>query len=685
MRAVARPLAEVAVGAPKSIRPEEIERPSNANDMETKKEPSEIPKASRPCAVELFAGSAGLSARLWDHGFDVVAIDSKFNKHSARKRKNGAPVPIVPVDLTKGPDQDVIKKLVSDRRPQLVWMSLPSGSFSVQPTESNKHAPVMRDSNHPEGLPSVRNGQPGELRKRLEDGNEVASFSMDVANKCDKEGIPWVIEAPTRSWFWELPRVRSVLAKGETSAERVDLGLRSFGCVRDKKISLMGSAKWLGDVKAVVANPKECVDPKARPPGLQKRSIALDCEYPAQLCSRVAHLASAEIGLKKRVATREVDPNESRELPELRASVGSQPRAKNHRPLVPEFKRTARYHLSGAEMSSVENKTESGELTSQVQTSGGILPKGAKILTAVRMQGEKGAMEEHARWVVELGLEEWSPQEFVKEASNCEHPFLAQDRSLDDIKGAILRTLQRGPTATTAWRRARLAKWRRRAEELESREKALHATLDPDIARVLEGKKLLLLHEILTEIGHPDRFLVEDMMKGFQVLGMIPPTGAFERQACEDPLPVSDLLACARNLQAAAINSTKGSGDKELDLEVTRLTEKEAEEGRTLLGPFTAKELERKLGPLWIPSRRFGIRQGSRVREIDDFSEFLVNLATGIQEKIRPEESTMWQPLGEPCDSQSTGSAGWPGYALQTVPSRRSPLQASGQRQALSI
>lgn len=40
------------------------------------------------------------------------------------------------------------------------------------------------------------------------------------------------------------------------------------------------------------------------------------------------------------------------------------------------------------------------------------------------------------------------------------------------------------------------------------------------------------------------------------------------------------------------------------------------------------------MGPLWVPSRRFGVKQGSKVRPVDDFSEFLINEAVSVTEKI---------------------------------------------------
>ena len=51
-------------------------------------------------------------------------------------------------------------------------------------------------------------------------------------------------------------------------------------------------------------------------------------------------------------------------------------------------------------------------------------------------------------------------------------------------------------------------------------------------------------------------------------------------------------------------------------------------------GPYSSEELDRKFPEGWIPSKRFGVVQGSKVRAVDDFSEFLVNASCGTGEQI---------------------------------------------------
>lgn len=62
-------------------------------------------------------------------------------------------------------------------------------------------------------------------------------------------------------------------------------------------------------------------------------------------------------------------------------------------------------------------------------------------------------------------------------------------------------------------------------------------------------------------------------------------------------------------------------------------TLEESEKG-WLEGPLAAEEVTAKLGPLWTPSRRFGIVQSGKIRNIDALSEFSINQTYGTPEKL---------------------------------------------------
>ena len=60
-----------------------------------------------------------------------------------------------------------------------------------------------------------------------------------------------------------------------------------------------------------------------------------------------------------------------------------------------------------------------------------------------------------------------------------------------------------------------------RAGELPSKEAELHDPLDPEAAKVSRGKRLLLLEEILNEIGFPDKNLAKNICSGFRLTGWL--------------------------------------------------------------------------------------------------------------------------------------------------------------------
>ena len=88
-----------------------------------------------------------------------------------------------------------------------------------------------------------------------------------------------------------------------------------------------------------------------------------------------------------------------------------------------------------------------------------------------------------------------------------------------------------------------------------------------------------------------------------------PPTGS-----------AKTLMATAKWAQTAC-QASRGSSDREVDREVWRTTLEEAQpEKGWLAGPLTADEVTAKLGPLWVPSNRFGLKQVNKIRNIDDCS-----------------------------------------------------------------
>ena len=226
----------------------------------------------------------------------------------------------------------------------------------------------------------------------------------------------------------------------------------------------------------------------------------------------------------------------------------------------------------------------------------------------------------------------WSTSEFVEQALKAQHPFskIVCDPAI--WRAAFLRA-SRGPKAFGDLRLRELAKWSLRAKELEERELALHATLHPDVRGAVCGKRLLLLREMLDEARFSAAAQVFDsMVHGFDVVGPVPASGvfpAFRRHASSSVQGLRSEAAAARN----ALRSSKPPSD-DTDLVEAVYSETLDEVGRGWLkGPFESSTLDLRY-EWWLPARRFGIRQGDKLRAIDDYSCFGHNETAATEERI---------------------------------------------------
>ena len=151
----------------------------------------------------------------------------------------------------------------------------------------------------------------------------------------------------------------------------------------------------------------------------------------------------------------------------------------------------------------------------------------------------------------------------------------------------------------------------------------------------MAGKRLKVFNELLSSISFPhhDR-LTHLMATGFPVGGPYPTTGIFPHANRQATTSIEDLWRDSRSIQKAFMLHTDTS-DPELSKEVFDLTLAEVQKG-WLTGPFTTEDLDRRLGK-WIPNRRFGVRQGPKVRCIDDFSASGVNQTLSANETVDPD------------------------------------------------
>ena len=248
----------------------------------------------------------------------------------------------------------------------------------------------------------------------------------------------------------------------------------------------------------------------------------------------------------------------------MRAATNIQPR-KNLPPMVPEFKQV----LS--------------------QSARAPLPTHARRLSTPK-RGYVASAKEDSEDQVTVGLY-FSPEEFVKEAIRVCHPTEHNCFFPKEVRSNVAHISDRSIHQIALDRTEEVKRWAFLSKELAAKEKDLKAAISPRIAEVLKDKRLCLLEQLLSEAGHEDTGLVEDIKRGFDLTGALPRSGVFNQKfrpasmTCEDLRKVSNL-------------------SREVLLESVTLT------------------------------KRFPVKQKNKVRPIDDYKASLVNFAVSKGEGV---------------------------------------------------
>ena len=167
---------------------------------------------------------------------------------------------------------------------------------------------------------------------------------------------------------------------------------------------------------------------------------------------------------------------------------------------------------------------------------------------------------------ISLGIPR-DPDDFVREAIKAGHPgfhpsFLDY-KSKSEIDNLLKQNLVADVSLILGRRAAWLKKWANRAKQLVGPENALHSTLHrslkPHCAAVLEGKRLLLLGEMLRDILYPDVHLVENICEGLKITGWLRHSGCFEKLPQQPSLTVDGLVAMSGGLNHTVVSGASSS------------------------------------------------------------------------------------------------------------------------------
>lgn len=215
----------------------------------------------------------------------------------------------------------------------------------------------------------------------------------------------------------------------------------------------------------------------------------------------------------------------------------------------------------------------------------------------------------------------------MEEALALQHPFDSSEVVEDDVKTCIFKLLVQGPKETANKREEAIRYYSTRAEALQNEDDSLRDKLPAEQQRLIAGKRVLLLAEMCRDAGVEDDGLMDLQLAGAHLTGTSGTTGLFPSADAANPaMDDEQLMKSSRWSRRMIMGRDSTCSDPELNDEVWRITVEEVSKG-WLQGPMTEDQVAKMLGPLFVISPRFGIRQSDKIRPIDDMSISMVNSA----------------------------------------------------------
>ena len=606
--------------------------------------------------IEIFSGSGSLTARARARALKAIAVDWRGNRHREHARA-------LHINLSETSAKSEVQKLIDDMYSMteefMIWFEPPSGTAS-RAREIHLRSPNAPQPLRSDAAPLGIAGLEGIDKAKVEEANRLYALTAEVISELPA-GVLWCIANPVSSLMWLIPYI--VALQNATGAVDVDFTCCNFGSKRPKRMRLRTNCAKL----LALQGPCSGVHPHRHvqedglgvlhaPWGFLRKGefpAREEAEYPAELCDAILDCVFPQT--KSAPGEEKSNDIEEAECARIKhphkiaraAGVGRQARGRGGLRVVAEFREKV-----WAEAVSINQgdaviawaSLKGRRLARDLEVQGVAFHAGDQLLNiAGRCVGGPGGsgnfrelvldqLRSQGRVAIAAGRP-WQPVEHFEMALYAEHPFSNGYPLRARTAAGLAMALRLGPEGLRRHQQQHLARWAELGRNLLAKEASLHEQLPDDIAKVVAEKKLLLFEAILRDIGYSDMEAVRMMAGGFPVVGWIPDSLEFPPKLVEPKSGIRELLTQARALQRAAKLGTQASKDPELDREVYEATLKEVNETGLMRGPISEAELSEKHG-LWIPARRFGLRQGNKVRPIDDFSECGQNATVGTAYKV---------------------------------------------------
>ena len=203
----------------------------------------------------------------------------------------------------------------------------------------------------------------------------------------------------------------------------------------------------------------------------------------------------------------------------------------------------------------------------------------------------------------------WTPEEFTAQVVKAGHP-MDMEAFLPKQLQQLLSDYGRCDVAKRVSRRLDESKfWLKKALELKKDEADLHSQMNPSVAAVLKGKRILLWKNMLEYIDYEDMGVVTEMTEGAKLVGESDLTGLWPKKFKPASMTVEDLASVSTAQRSSLTFASFGFMEEDILEAVWSQTLDEVAAGE-LSGPFDVDAVPAEY-PL---SKRFGIRQSAKVR-----------------------------------------------------------------------
>ena len=601
--------------------------------------------------IEIFAGSARLTAAIRDAGMARVAVDHD------KSRSSGPHIALY--DLNDQSQFDALVEFIRLEKRRIIWVHFaPSCGTASRARERPLKSLEKRGYRIPKplrsddfslGVPGLK----GTDKYRTGTANITYSRTAVLAMMLHEWGITILIENPLNSIFWLVPDIVNLLS--QVGGFETVFDHCCHGGMRDKSTMWWSNRDWFlslsqrcdGSHNHAKWNP-QLIDGKLVFPTHQEAS------YPILLCQRLASIIKEKsLSMGVQAIDTLQQQLETTSSSGHRFILGMLPRGKKFKPLVSEYGAYQKHVFLA------NQRTQHEELMRY-------LPKASKIMHRLLKRGvlrdnaivtddgcynamvtDDGCYNSESTDILDNNLDKIhceldglcknfevltvgiprEPMDFVAKAVEADHPRSMSIHLSPFVQEMLRENFEQSPLALLKKRAAFLWKWTARAKELSAEELKYKTSL-PSYLQSLHKKKLLLWAEILQSLDYPDKLLLKHIAEGFPISGWLPESKVFPKETRRPEYDVETVRKMAAGLNKAILQQTLNQ-DRDETVEATwKSTAEELERGWVFL------DSEADLDSFLL-ARRFGPKQREKIRVIDDCTIGGFNRTTGSCEKLK--------------------------------------------------